>query len=119
MDGRAIGESARHLGAGANCPAGHLADFAPQWGMVRAVQASAGAIITAAAPAVPSSAPRRAMKAEGDGVRGHGKSITAAVPPASASTVPTIPVSLAVDAAMRPAVPQAAMVDDMPETMRR
>ncbi len=88
MNREAIGEIANRPGAGADCPAGHLTDFAPQRGVSKAVHDFAGVLPTGLIPAV-----------------------LAPIAPAASG-------SFAVDAIAHPAVPQAAMTDDMLEMVR-
>lgn len=118
MNQEAIKEIANQLGAGANCLAEHLTDFAPRWGMSKAVQDFAGVLPIGFILAVLVFPMRKALKAEGDEAFGCGKTSVVAAPGIFASVAPVVFGCFAMDAITHLAVPQAAMINDMPEMVQ-
>ena len=110
MNQEAIKEIANQLGVGANYLAEHLTDFAPQWGMFKAIQDFAGVLLMGFILAVLVFLMRRALKAEGDDK-------TLAVGTLGIFTLVALVVfgCFAVDAITHLAVPQVAMINDMLE----
>ena len=104
---------------GANYLAEHLTDFAPQWGMSKAVQDLAAALPMALIPAVLVFAMRKAMKEEGDEAWGHDKTFVVGTLAIFGLAALVIFGCLAVDAITHLAVPQMAMIDDMLEMVRQ
>lgn len=118
MNQEAVKEIANRLGVGADHLAEHLTDFAPQRGMFKAIQDFAGVLPTGFILAVPVLPMRKALKAEGDGAFGHDKTFVVATPGSLALVAPVVFGCFAMDAITHPAVPQAAMVSDMPEMVQ-
>ena len=115
----AIKEIAKQSGAGANYLAEHLADFAPQRGMSKAIQDLAAALPMAFILAVLVFAMRKAMKEEDDEAWGYDKTFVVGTPAISGLAALAIFGCFAVDAITHLAVPQAAMIDDMPEMVQQ
>lgn len=113
MNQDAIKEIAKQLGVGANYLAEHLVDFAPQWGMVRAIKDLAVVLPMGFIIALIAFVLRKALKAEGDEAFGYDKTFVAATLTAVALVALAIFGCFAVDAITHLAVPQVAMVDDM------
>ena len=84
----------------------------PMAGGIEAIQDFAGVPPIGFIPAVPVLPMRKALKAEGD------KTFVAAAPGIFASVAPVASGCLAMDAITHPAVPRAAMVNDMPEMVQ-
>ncbi len=113
MNQEAIKEIANQLGVGANYLAEHLTDFAPQWGMFKAIQDFAGVLLMGFILAVLVFLMRRALKAEGDDK-------TFVVGTFGIFTLAALVVfgCFAVDAITHLAVPQVAMINDMLEMVQ-
>lgn len=94
MNQEAIKEIANQLGVGANYLAEHLTDFAPQWGMFKA------------------------MKAEGDEAFGYDKTFVVATLGIFALVTLVVFGCFAMDAITHLAVPQVAMINDMLEMVQ-
>lgn len=118
MNQEAVKEIANQLGVGANYLAGHLADFAPRWGMFKAIRDFAGVSLTGFILAVLVFLMRRALKAEGDEAFGYDKTFVVAALGIFASVALAAFGCLAVDAITHLAVPQAAMINDMLEMVQ-
>lgn len=119
MNRDAIKEIARQLGVGANYLAEHLVDFAPQRGMFKAIQDLARVLLTGFILALIVLVMRKALKTEGDEAWGCDKPFVASALTAFGLAALVIFGCFAVDAVTYPAVPQVAMIDDMPETVRQ
>lgn len=119
MNQDAIKEIAKQLGVGANYLAEHLMEFAPQWGMFKAIQDLAGVLLTGFILAVLAFVMRKAMKEEGDEAFGYDKMFVVAVLTAFGLVALVIFVCFAVDAVMHLAVPQVAMINDMLEMVQQ
>lgn len=113
MNKEAIREIANQLGVGANYLAEHLTDFAPQWGMSKAIQDFAGVLLIGFILAVLVFPMRKALKAEG-----HDKTFVVATLGAFALVAPVVFWCFAMDAITHLAVPQVAMINDMPEMVQ-
>ncbi len=118
MNKEAIEEIANQLGVGANYLAEHLADFAPQWGMFKAIQDFAGVLLIGFILAVLVFLMRKASKAEGDKAFGHNKTFVVATLGAFALVALVVFGCFAMDAITHLAVPQVAMINDMLEMVR-
>ena len=118
MNQDAIKEIAEQLGVGANYLAEHLTDFAPQWGMFKAIQDLAGALLTGLILAVLVSLMWKAMKQEGDEAWGYDKTFVVATLGAFALVALVVLGCFAVDAITHLAVPQVAMINDMLEMVK-
>lgn len=116
MNQDAIKEIAKQLGVGANYLAEHLVDFAPQWGMFKAIQDLAGVLLMGFILAL---IVFKALKTEGDEAWGYGKPFVVAVLAAFGSVALVIFGCFAVDAVMHLAVPQVAMINDMLEMVQQ
>lgn len=119
MNQDAIKEIAKQLGVGANYLAEHLTDFATQWGMFKAIQDLAAALLMAFILAVLVFAMRKAMKEEGDEAWGYDKTFVVGTFGIFALFVLVIFGCFAVDAIMHLAVPQVAMINDMLEMVQQ
>lgn len=113
MNREAIKEIANQLGVGANYLAEHLADFAPQWGMYKAIQDFAGVLPMGFILAVLVFLMRKALKAEGDD-----KAFAVGTIGIFALVALIVFGCFTVDAITHLAVPQAAMINDMLEMVR-
>lgn len=113
MNQDAIKEIAKQLGVGANYLAEHLTDFAPQWGMFKAIQNFAGALLMGFILAVFVFLMWKAMKEEGDEAWGYDKTLVVGTFAISALVALAIFGFFAVGAITHLAVPQAAMINDM------
>lgn len=118
MNQDAIKEIAEQLGVGANYLAEHLTDFAPQWGMFKAIQDFAGALLMGFIIAVLVFLMRKAMKPEGDEAWGYDKSFVVGTFGIFALVALVIFGCFAVDAITHLAVPQVAMINDMLEMVQ-
>lgn len=119
MNQDAIKEIAKQLGVGANYLAEHLTDFAPQWGMFKAIQDLAAALLMAFILAVLVFAMRKAMKEEDDEVWGYDKTFVVGTLAIFGLATLVIFGCFAVDAIMHLAVPQVAMINDMLEMVQQ
>lgn len=119
MDSNTIKEIANQLGVGANYLAEHLTDFAPQWGMFRAIHDFAGALLMGFILAVLVFLMRKALKAEGDEAWGYDKTFVVATFGIFALVALVVFGYLAVDAITHLAVPQVAMLNDMLEAVKQ
>lgn len=119
MNREAIKEIANQLGVGANYLAEHLADFAPQWGMLKAIQDFAGVLLTGFILAVLASLMRKAMKQEGDEAWGYDKTFVVVALGIFALIALVVFGCFAVDAITHLAAPQLAMINDMLGMVRR
>lgn len=119
MNQDAIKEIAKQLGVGANYLAEHLTDFAPQWGMFKAIQDLAAALLTGFILAVLVFAMWKAMKEEGDEAWGYDKTFVVGTFGIFALVVLVIFGCFAVDAITHLAVPQVAMINDMLEMVQQ
>lgn len=113
MNQEAIKEIANQLGVGANYLAEHLTDFAPQWGMFKAIQDFAGVLSTGFILAVLVFLMRKALKAEGDD-----KTVVVAALGSFALVALVVFGCFTADAITHLAVPQVAMINDMLEMVR-
>lgn len=118
MNQEAIKEIANQLGVGANYLAGHLTDFAPQWGMFRAIRDFAGVLLTGFILAVLVSLMRKALGKEGDEAWGYDKTFAVVAFGTFALVALIVFGCFAVDAITHLAVPQVAMINDMLEMVR-
>lgn len=112
MNQEAVKEIANQLGAGANYLAEHLTDFAPQWGMFKAIQDFAGVLPMGFILAVLVFLMRKALKAEGD------EAFVVATLGIFASVALVVFWCFAMDAITHLAVPQVAMINDMLEMVQ-
>lgn len=113
MNQDAIKEIAKQLGVGANYLAEHLTDLAPQWGMFKAIQNFAGALLMGFILAVFVFLMWKAMKEEGDEAWGYDKAFVVGTFGMFALVALVIFGFFAVDAITHLAVPQVAMINDM------
>lgn len=113
MNQDAIKEIAKQLGVGANYLAEHLTEFAPQWGMFKAIQDLAAVLLMGFILAVLAFVMRKAMKEEGDEAFGYDKTSVVFTLTASGLVALVIFGCFAVDAVVHLAVPQVAMINDM------
>lgn len=118
MNREAIKEIASQLGVGANYLAEHLTDFAPQWGMFKAVQDFAGVLLIGFILAALVSLMRKAVRAEGDEAFGYDKTFVVATLGIFALVALVVLGCFAMDAITHLAVPQVAMINDMLEVVR-
>lgn len=119
MDDKAIEEIAKQLGVGANYLAEHLVDFAPQWGMFKAIQDLAGVLLMGIILAVIAFVLRKALKAEGDEAFGYDKPFVVVMLTVFGLAALVIFGRFAVDAVTHLAVPQVAMINDMLEMVQQ
>lgn len=119
MNQDAIKEIAKQLGVGANYLAEHLVDFAPQWGMFKAIHGFARALLVGFVLAVLVFLMWRAMKQEGDEAWGYDKSFVVGTFGIFALVTLIIFGCFAVDAITHLAVPQVAMINDMLEMVQQ
>lgn len=119
MNQDAIKEIAKQLGVGANYLAEHLVDFAPQWGMFKAIQDLAGVLLMGIILALIVFVMRKAMKEEGNEVWGYDKTFVVATFAIFALVALVIFGCFAVDAITHLAVPQVAMINDMLEMVQQ
>lgn len=119
MNQDAIKEIARQLGVGANYLAEHLVDFAPQWGMFKAIKDLAGVLLMGFILALIVFVMRKALKTEGDEAWGYDKPFVVVVLTAFGLVALVIFGCFAVDAVMHLAVPQVAMINDMLEMVQQ
>lgn len=119
MNQDAIKEIAEQLGVGANYLAEHLTDFAPQWGMFKAIQDLAGALPTGLILAVLVSLMWKAMKQEGDEAWGYDKTFVVVTLGIFVLLALVVFGCFAVDAITHLAVPQVAMINDMLEMVQQ
>lgn len=113
MNQDAIKEIAKQLGVGANYLAEHLVDFAPQWGMFKAIQDLAGVLLMGIILAVIAFVLWKALKAEGDEAFDYDKSFVVFLLTVFGLAALVIFGCFAVDAVVHLAVPQVAMINDM------
>lgn len=113
MNQDAIKEIAKQLGVGANYLAEHLTDFAPQWGMFKAIQDFAWALLMGFILAVLVFLMWKAMREEDDEAWGYDKAPVVGTLGIFALFALVIFWCSAVDAIMHLAVPQVAMINDM------
>lgn len=113
MNQDAIKEIAKQLGVGANYLAEHLTDFAPQWGMYKAILDLAGVLLMGFILALIAFIMRKAMKEEGDEVWGYDKVFIVGTLAIFGLVALVIFGCFAVDAITHLAVPQVAMINDM------
>lgn len=118
MDQDAIKEIAEQLGVGANYLAEHLTDFAPQWGMFKAIQDLAGALLMGFILAVIAFVLWKALKTEGDEAFGYDKPFVVVTLTTFGLVALVIFGCFAVDAITHLAVPQVAMINDMLEMVQ-
>lgn len=118
MNRDAIKEIANQLGVGANYLAEHLTDFAPQWGMFKAIQDFAGMLLIGFILAVLVFLMRKALKAEGDEAFGYDKTFVMATLGIFALVTLVVFGCFAMDAITHLAVPQVAMINDMLEMVQ-
>lgn len=118
MNQEAIKEIANQLGVGANYLAEHLTDFAPQWGMFKAIQDFAGVLLMGFILAVLVFLMRKALKAEGDEAFGYDKTFVVGTFGIFALVALVVFGCFAVDAITHLAVPQVAMINDMLEMVQ-
>lgn len=118
MNQGAIREIANRLGVGASYLAEHLTEFAPQRGMFKAIQDSAGMPAMGAIPAPIASAIRKAEKRGGDKARGRDRTFAVGTVVIFALVAPAVFMRSAVDGIAHPVVPQAAMINDMLEMVQ-
>ena len=90
----------------------------PMAGGIEAIRDFAGVPPIGLIPAVPVLPMRKALKAEGDEASGRDRTFVAAAPGIFASVAPVASGRFAMDAIAHPAVPRAAMVNDMPEMVQ-
>lgn len=119
MNQDAIKEIAKQLGVGANYLAEHLVDFAPQWGMFKAIQDLAGVLLMGFILALIVFVMRKALKTEGDEVWGYDEPFVAVAPTAFGLVALVIFGCFAIDAVRHLALPQVAMINDMPEMVQQ
>lgn len=119
MNQDAIKEIAEQLGVGANYLAEHLTDFAPQWGMFKAIQDFAVVLLMGFVIAVLVFLIWKAVKQEGDEAWGCDKMFVVATFVIVALMMLAIFERFAVDAFTHLAVPQAAMINDMLEAVQK
>ena len=119
MNQDAIKEIAEQLGVGANYLAEHLTDFAPQYGMFKAIQALAGALLTGLILAVLVSLMWKAMKQEGYEAWGYDKTFVVVTLGIFALVALVVFGCFAVNAITHLAVPQVAMINDMLEMVQQ
>jgi hypothetical protein len=119
MNQDAIKEIAKQLGVGANYLAEHLVDFAPQWGMFKAIQDLAGVLLMGFILALIVFVMRKALKTEGDEAWGYDKPFVVVALTALGLVALVIFWCFAVDAVMHLAVPQVAMINDMLEMVQQ
>lgn len=119
MDQDAIKEIAKQLGVGANYLAEHLTDLAPQWGMFKAMQNFAGALLMGFILAVFVFLMWKAMKEEGDEAWGYDKAFVVGTFGMFALVALVFFWFFAVDAITHLAVPQVAMINDMLEMVQQ
>jgi hypothetical protein len=117
MNQEAIKEIANQLGVGANYLAEHLTDFAPQWGMFKAIQDFAGVLPIGFILAVLVFLMRKALKAE-DAEHGYDKTVVVATLGIFALVTLVVFWCFAMDAITHLAVPQVAMINDMLEMVQ-
>lgn len=113
MNQDAIKEIAKQLGVGANYLAEHLMDFAPQWGMFKAIQNLSGVLLMGFILALIAFIMRKAMKEEGDEVWGYDKVLVIGTFAIFGLVAFVVFWCFAVDAITHLTVPQAAMINDM------
>lgn len=118
MNQEAIKEIANQLGVGANYLAEHLTDFAPQWGMFKAIHDLVGVLMMGIVFALIAFIIRKAMKEEGDEVWGYDKTFAVVTLGIFALAALGIFGCFAVDAITHLAVPQVAMINDMLEMVQ-
>lgn len=119
MNQDAIKEIAKQLGVGANYLAEHLTDLAPQWGMFKAIQNFAVALLMGFILAVFVFLMWKAMKEEGDEAWGYDKAFVVGTFGMFALVALVIFGFFAVDAITHLAVPQVAMINDMLEMVQQ
>lgn len=119
MNQDAIKEIAKQSGVGANYLAEHLVDFAPQWGMFKAIQDLAGVLLMGFILALIVFVMRKALETEGDEAWGYDKPFVAVVPTAFGSVALVTFGCFAIGAVTHLAVPQAAMINDMLEMVQQ
>lgn len=119
MNQDAIKEIAKQLGVGANYLAEHLVDFAPQWGMFKAIQDLAGVLLMGFILALIVFVMRKAMKEEGYEVWGYDKVLIVGTLAICGLVALVIFWCFAVDMAVHLAVPQFAMINDMLEMVQQ
>lgn len=118
MNQEAIKEIANQLGVGANYLAEHLTDFAPQWGMFKAVQDFAGVLLMGFILAVLVFLMWKSLRKEGDEAWGHDKTFVVGTLGIFALLALVVFGCFAVDAITHLAVPQVAMINDMLEMVQ-
>lgn len=118
MNQEAIKEIANQLGVGANYLAEHLTDFAPQWGMFKAVQDFAGVLLMGFILAVLVFLMRKALRKEGDKAWGYDKTFVVGAFGIFALVALIAFGCFTVDAITHLAVPQVAMINDMLEMVQ-
>lgn len=119
MNQDAIKEIAKQLGVGANYLAEHLTEFAPQWGMFKAIQDLAVVLLMGFILAVLAFVMRKAMKEEGDEAFGYGKTSVVSMLAIFGLAALVLFGCFAVDAITHLAVPQVAMINDMLEMVQQ
>ena len=119
MNQDVIKEIAEQLGVGANYLAEHLTDFAPQWGMFKAIQDFAWALLMGLIIAVLVFVMRKALKTEGDEAFGYDKTLVVGTFAIFGLVALIIFGCFAVDAIVHLAVPQVAMINDMLEMVQQ
>lgn len=119
MNQDAIKEIAKQLGVGANYLAEHLVDFAPQWGMFKAIKDLPGVLLMGFILALIVFVMRKALKTEGDEAWGYDKPFVVVVFTAFGLVALVILGRFAVDAVVHLAVPQVAMINDMLEMVQQ
>lgn len=119
MNQDAIKEIAKQLGVGANYLAEHLVDFAPQWGMFKAIQDLAVVLLMGFILALIVFVMRKALKAEGEEAFGYDKTFVVVTLTVFGLMALVIFGSSAVDAVTHLAVPQVAMINDMLEMVQQ
>lgn len=118
MNQEAIKEIANQLGVGANYLAEHLTDFAPQWGMFKAIQDFAGALLTGFILAVLVFLMWKSLKKEGDEAWGCDKTLAVGTFGIFALVALIVFGCFTVDAITHLAVPQVTMINDMLEMLQ-
>lgn len=119
MNQDAIKEIAKQLGVGANYLAEHLTEFAPQWGMFKAIQDLAVVLLMGFILAVLAFVMRKASKQEGDEAWGYDKVFVIGTLAIFGLVALVIFGCFAVDAITHLAVPQVAMINDMLEMVQQ
>lgn len=118
MNQDAIKEIAEQLGVGANYLAEHLTDFAPQWGMFKAIQDFAGALLMGIILAAIAFGIRKDENEGGDKAWGHDKTLVVSMFVIFALVALFVFGCFAVDGITHLVIPQAAMINDMLEMVQ-